>query len=273
MDAPGKGTVRLLKTQGKEGRRRRFLDRATPSVRSEQRAGKQSRVPSASGSEVVGLVTLLRRQAALLLEWADKLERGETISQPGGDLCGAGGGEADSAVFCREGEFWKIAYRGKTAQLKHRVGFDYLRALLSNPGREIAVLDLVGGAIEWPAVHRSENGGTQRGLLRSSMEARAVLASLESELAEAESNNDFERARVLRERRRLFSEFLLSKAKNVAAGAERARVAVAKAVQRALAAIAREFPELASHLHRRVRIGYICRYDDLDDQPPRWIVA
>ncbi len=182
-------------------------------------------------------------------------------------------GDAQSAVFCREGEFWRIAYRGKTVQLKHRVGFGYIRTLLSSPGREIPVLDLVGGAIEWPGVHGSEKGCSERRLLHSSMEARAVLASVESELAEAERNNDFERARVLRERRRLFAECLLGKEKNVTAGVERARVAVAKAVQRALAAIAREFPELASHLHRRVRIGYTCRYDDLDDQPLRWIVT
>lgn len=256
-----------------ERQAQRISRKSASAVRPRQASGMKVVVPDASGKQLADLATKLRRQAALLLEWADAIERGERMSRPGIGLCEASEGESESLVFCRQGEYWKIQWRGRSIQLKHRVGFGYIHALLSSPGRAIPVLHLVGGAVEGPVVYTGNNTGTRRGLLHASVEAEEVMASLESELLEAEGNNDFERARVLRERRRLFAECLFGKEKNVVANAERARVAVAKAVHRALAAIAREHPELACHLQRRLRLGYSCLYDDFDDQLPRRIVT
>jgi hypothetical protein len=55
--------------------------------------------------------------------------------------------------------------------------------------------------------------------------------------------------------------------------AERARVAVAKALARALEAIAGSHPLAAEHLSRSLRTGAFCRYDpDPSRAPPCWRV-
>ena len=50
--------------------------------------------------------------------------------------------------------------------------------------------------------------------------------------------------------------------------AERARVAVAKSVRRALDAIGRVEPDAAAHLERALRTGFVCAYDPRSQQPP-----
>ena len=50
------------------------------------------------------------------------------------------------AIFCREGEYWTIAYEGKTARLKDAKGLHYIAHLLAHPGKEIRALDLAARA-------------------------------------------------------------------------------------------------------------------------------
>jgi hypothetical protein len=54
--------------------------------------------------------------------------------------------------------------------------------------------------------------------------------------------------------------------------AERARVAVRKAIVAALARIAETDPWLGRHLRDRVRTGFECRYESDPDHPVRWIL-
>jgi hypothetical protein len=52
--------------------------------------------------------------------------------------------------------------------------------------------------------------------------------------------------------------------------AERARVAVRKAIVAALAKVAEAQPELARHLHERVSTGTTCRYEP--DPETTWLL-
>jgi tetratricopeptide (TPR) repeat protein len=47
-----------------------------------------------------------------------------------------------AAVFCREGEYWTIGFQGIVIRLKDTKGLQYLRTLLTVPGRQMHVLDL-----------------------------------------------------------------------------------------------------------------------------------
>jgi nucleoside-diphosphate-sugar epimerase len=57
-----------------------------------------------------------------------------------------------------------------------------------------------------------------------------------------------------------------------AAAAERARVAVTKAIKYALGKIAEQDAALADHLRRSVRTGYFCAYDPSPADPIVWDV-
>src|SRR5580700_11325938 len=63
---------------------------------------------------------------------------------------GAGGSTlgvraVQTGVFRKEGEYWTVAYRGKSFRLKDTKGLGYLAHLLRHPTAEFHVLDLAGG--------------------------------------------------------------------------------------------------------------------------------
>ena len=51
--------------------------------------------------------------------------------------------ESTRQLFRREGDYWTIAYEGRTFRLRDTKGLAYLAELLRNPGREFFALDLV----------------------------------------------------------------------------------------------------------------------------------
>jgi len=58
------------------------------------------------------------------------------------------GTPAAERCFCREGDFWTVAYEGRVVRLKDVKGMHYLARLLAHPGRRFHVCELaaaVGG--------------------------------------------------------------------------------------------------------------------------------
>ena len=53
------------------------------------------------------------------------------------------GSTATEHRFCCEGDYWSIAFDGRTSRLRDAKGLRYLARLLAHPGREIHALDLV----------------------------------------------------------------------------------------------------------------------------------
>jgi tetratricopeptide (TPR) repeat protein len=105
------------------------------------------------------------------------------------------------AVFQMEGDYWTIAYDGKTARLKDAKGLHYLAYLLAHPGQEIRALDLVtriGGGGEEASdkagaedLARSDKVAGDLGHAGETLDAKAKaayqrrLTELEDELEEA----------------------------------------------------------------------------------------
>lgn len=176
-------------------------------------------------------------------------------------------------VFRRDGEFWTVRYGGRTSRLKDTKGMRYLRHLLSNPGREVHVLDLVA-IIEHPergAEVTSEDitsTGSDQPLLdeHAKRAYKQRLEDLQADIEEAEANHDPERVARLREEVDALIEQLSSavglggRDRVTTSSAERARVNVRKVVKEALRRIEAADPDLGAHLAATVRTGIYLSY-------------
>ena len=194
------------------------------------------------------------------------------------------------ARFAREGDFWTIAYEGKTVRLRDVKGLRYIAPMLSAPGTDLHVLELVAVAEGLP-------GGTgPAGLLdeglrpstpsdagpvldpRAREAYRVRLEELREDLEEARRFADDERSERLElELDALVEELaraagLGGRERRSSSAAERARVSVTKAIRTAIRMIERESPLLADHLDSAIRTGRFCTYAPPGEAPPRWVI-
>jgi hypothetical protein len=161
----------------------------------------------------------------------------------------------------REGRVWTVRAAGREAVVPHCVGLHYLAQLVANPGVEIDAIALASG-------HAITTGGSAIPVLdaRAVAEYRRRIEELHAEVDDAEACADIERAARARIELDEFIDRLArsmglnGEARSFADDAERARVAVHKAIKRALRLIADADALLAGELDRRVVTGMRCRY-------------
>ncbi len=170
-----------------------------------------------------------------------------------------------------EGDYWSIEYEGRTIRVKDLRGLRYLSRLLTEPGRELHVLDLAGAA-------SAEAAGDAGELLdtRAKETYTRRLAEIDEDLAEASAFGDLGRLSRARDER----EFLvreLSRAvglggrdRRACSASERARASVTQAVRHAMARIKEMNAELGAHLDRTVRTGTYCAYLPDPRAPTSW---
>jgi tetratricopeptide (TPR) repeat protein len=190
------------------------------------------------------------------------------------------------AVFRREGQFWTIAYGGRTARLRDLRGFRYVADLLGAPGREFHALDLLSAhtsadSADPAAKEIDASTWTSPDPVldaRAKQEYRRRLDDLAEELEEARSWHDPERvSRLEAEVEAITDELrravgLGGRDREMLSPAERARVSVTKAIKAAVRVIAKECPPLGEHLRASIRTGGYCSYAPPGQQPPRWIL-
>jgi tetratricopeptide (TPR) repeat protein len=193
-------------------------------------------------------------------------------------------GQKLTGVFRRQGEYWTLSWSGSESRLKHRKGMHYIARLLHYPGQEFASQALVF-AIE-PASDNSrivsasatDSKQTHTNIVRGVGDAGAMLDArakaqyqrrledLRDELEIAEQGNDLDRAGKTRaeiefiEREIAAAVGLGGGDRKSASHAERARLAVTKAIKAALNHIRNADPELARHLNLSIQTGYFCAY-------------
>ena len=192
------------------------------------------------------------------------------------------------ARFSRDGEFWTIAYEGKTMRLRDVKGLRYIALLLAAPGADLHVLELVAAAGGSPA--RPKPAGLADDQLRSSRPAgldplldsrareeyRSRLEELRADLEQAQQFHDDERAALVEQEIDALVEELARAAglggrdRPSSSPAERARVSVTKAIRTAIKLTEPESPALAEHLTASVRTGRFCSYAPPGEAPPRW---
>ena len=170
---------------------------------------------------------------------------------------------------------WSVGPAGEARLLPDMKGLHYLHALLQRPDGEIGALDL-SAMVAGHSMTVVEPDAGER-LDRQALTAyRNRLRELDEELDEAHSWNDAARLeRLESEREALLREVagatgLAGRARTTTGSAERARVAVRKAIAAALDRIDGEDPATARLLRRTVHTGSVCRYEPDPDAPVDW---
>jgi hypothetical protein len=179
-------------------------------------------------------------------------------------------------VIRREGDYWSVAFDGRTVRIRDLKGIRYLARLLASPDRELHVLDLV--AAESQSGRQPPALGDAGELLdRQARDAyRRRLVEIEDDIEQAQAMRDRERA-AQAEAEREFLVRELSRAvglggreRRAGAASERARAGVTRAIRQAIARLAEQHPELGEHLKRTVRTGTYCAYLPDPRAPVDW---
>jgi hypothetical protein len=198
-----------------------------------------------------------------------------------------------TAEFRRQGEYWTLSsWAGTESRLKHRKGFCYIARLLRHPGQEFAATDLSAAietatnasapvALNAGEAHRShftiarglgDAGAALDAIAKAQYKRR--LRDLREELDRAERYNDIgRREKVQDEIEFIQAEVaaavgLAGRDRRSASHAERARLAVTKAIKASINRISDADPELARHLSLSIQTGHFCTYDP--KQPVTW---
>jgi hypothetical protein len=189
-------------------------------------------------------------------------------------------GTADVAVHLRPGPagVWTIGRDGATVAVRDMKGLHYLRLLVKQPGVEISALDLA----TWVSGHAgvvAADAPVDDVIDRTAVNAyRSRLRDLDGELAEAHDWSDPERVARLESEREALLEQLLSatglagRSRSTGSSAERARVAVRKAVAAAIDRIAESDAVLGRLLGDTVKTGAGCRYEADPGRPVHWVL-
>jgi hypothetical protein len=147
------------------------------------------------------------------------------------------------------------------------VGLLHLAVLVANPRQEIPAVDLVAGVVAIADATTGDGGSVQPVLDRAAIgKYRHRLSRLRAEIDELEARNDTRRAAEARAER----DWLVAALSGASAigdrirrftdNPERARIAVGKAIRRAITRIAEADIVIGEHLRSRVRTGMRCSY-------------
>jgi hypothetical protein len=200
------------------------------------------------------------------------------------DAVGAHDGAADANRFSSDVDMWTLAFDGAVTHLRDAKGLRYLARLLSDPGREFHVVDLVASgpqAPDGPAPSHDDDLqvaiDSDAGELlddRAKEVYRRRLADIEDDIEEARTFGDAERvSRATSEKEFIVRELaravgLRGRDRRAGATSERARAAVTRAIRNAMKRIEEHHPRLGEHLERTVRTGTYCSY--MPDPAVEW---
>ncbi|MDP9799724.1 hypothetical protein J2S43_008236 [Catenuloplanes nepalensis] len=161
----------------------------------------------------------------------------------------------------RPGRLWQIELGLRSAWVEHSLGMLYLSELLANPGREISAAELAAGRAD----HAVTDAGSRQPVLDDTAirEYRRRLTALQEEIADSDGQPRGDRARD--ERDWLLAELstatgLSGRIRRFAGNEERARIAVGKAIRRAVERVTAADPVIGAHLRATVSTGIRCCY-------------
>lgn len=163
------------------------------------------------------------------------------------------------SIFRKGAGLWEMAYAGKRIFLADLKGFHDLHKLISSAAQEIHCLELMQAAVvEQADVYSLDEQAKQQ--------YRAKLVSLQEDIKEAESFQDYEKASSLQKEYEQILTHLSSalglgqKARKQNTQVEKARSATTWRIRSAIKKIKAEHPKLAKHLENAVSTGVFCMY-------------
>jgi hypothetical protein len=173
-------------------------------------------------------------------------------------------------VACsRQGHSWRIDVGDRSVLVRHSIGMFHLAVLIANPCQEVRAVDLVAGLAVLSSVTDSSAASAQPILDHEAVrDYRRRLKDLREQIAELESGPEPDpdrAARAREERDWLLTELaratrLGGRARPFPDGEERARIAVGKAIRRALIRITETDALIGEHLRQTVHTGVRCWY-------------
>jgi len=175
-------------------------------------------------------------------------------------------------------DIWIVGPGDRAEPVRESKGLVHLRALLRNPGVPIGALDL-SDAAAGHAGHRLDEADHGELIDRRALaEYRRRLNDLDAELDEADRWSDRGRSDALVAERDAILEQVAAatglggRVRRAGASAERARVAVRKAIAAAIARVDTVDPATARLLRDTIRTGSACTYEPDPDRPVRWML-
>jgi hypothetical protein len=180
--------------------------------------------------------------------------------------CKATRDPSDQVLCRRQGRQWYVALGPRTVLVEHSVGMLHLATLLANPGQEIPAVDLAAGP---GLLDRMASDGARTSAQPvlddvAKREYRQRLSRLQAQIGE--SGDQLGPVGHRAERDWLVAELAAAtgiggRSRQFAGSEERARVAVGKAIRRALHRIAESDAVIGEALRSTVRMGLYCVYD------------
>lgn len=179
-----------------------------------------------------------------------------------------------TSVFRLCGQMRDIGFAGKVVSVREMQGFRILAELFSRPHTRIPAVELRAGlaGVE-PSTFAGTTGQTVTpGALA---DLRRRYEELSEELADAEINHDEAKSRTLHAELTTLADHVRRAVgkdgtPRTLSDAERARVAVAKALTRARKVLAKQHPLLLKHIVRTVQTGSVLCYQP--EGPMNWEV-
>jgi hypothetical protein len=220
-----------------------------------------SRHRLAQALSVRGAAGDARTAAGLFAEaTAEATEMGMRLPE---HTAGLGRARPHGPVCTRWGRQWRIELRGRVAIVDDMVGLHHLATLIANPGVDIPAVKLADPGRSAAPPGPAPQPVLDREALR---QYRARLRELAGEIGAAEAAGDGERVAALRselnwlQREVETSTGLGGRPRHFADGSERARIAVGKAIRRALERIAAVDAVIGAELRACVKTGGQCCY-------------
>jgi hypothetical protein len=178
--------------------------------------------------------------------------------------CGRARRPAGAFAQCRRvGRKWRLTWQDRSVLVEDSIGMAHLAVLIANPRQQILAADLAAGlAALWAA---DDTGSAHRMLDDAAIrEYRTRLKGLDVELEQLDPDGDLAAA-AHEERDWLLAQLasaagLGGRIRSFPDQPERARVAVGKAIRRALARVAEADATLGDHLRQAVHTGVRCSY-------------
>ena len=160
-----------------------------------------------------------------------------------------------------DGDIWVITFHGESTSLKDSKGLALLERLLAQPGKELHVLDLVGGAENTPT---GDAGPLLDDQARNQYKRRVT--ELQEYIEEAQSMGDTGRMDAAREELEFITQELSrafglgGRERRSGSAAERARVNVRRRLKDAIGRIGKQIPDAGTYLENTIKTGSYCKY-------------
>ncbi|GAA4457552.1 hypothetical protein GCM10023170_054020 [Phytohabitans houttuyneae] len=186
-------------------------------------------------------------------------------------VVGRGGTAATPATCVRQGRRWRVELGTRAVTVDHMVGMLHLAVLTANPGTEIASLELVAGVEALGRAAATEVRSTQEVIDDTAARSyRRRVAELTEAIDVAGRRRDARAVAAMeQERAWVLAQLgagtgLAGRRRSFVNDEERARLAVGRAIRRAVARIDRADPLIGAHLRASVHSGIRCWYRPAD---------